>query len=384
VATDLGRSAVTIKLTYLVSHPIQYQAPLLRRIDAEEGLELRVVFENKPADQGFYDSGFRQKVEWDIPLTEGYGHVFLADTDLASEIRNSDVLWLHGWASPIMRKALGMARRLGVPVLMRGENCDLAMPDGTGPRGWLKRCYIGWILRRCDAFLAIGAVNENYYLRRGVARDRIFRVPYAIDNESFAAKAKAARPHRNDLKAEFGIDPERKVVLFAGKFMPRKRPDLLVQAMKSVDLPGEKPALVFVGGGEMETELRTLAPEAVFLGFKNQSELPPLYEMADVLVVPSEREPWGLVVNEAMACGTAVIVSDQVGSAVDLINDRCGRIFRSDDAGALAQALVDCLENSEEMGRAAEATIKQWGFAEDIDGLKQAIKYVKSSDDAKS
>ena len=381
MVANLGGSAVAIKLTYLVSHPIQYQAPLLRRIDAEEWVDLRVVFEKKPADEAFFDSGFKRPVEWDVPLTEGYEHAFLADTDLISEIKKADVLWLHGWGSSGMRKALVLARRMGVPVLMRGENCDLAMPDGKGPRGWLKRIYIGWVLRRCCAFLSIGTMNENYYLRRGVSRARIFPMPYAIDNEGFSAKAQAAALKRKEFRTGFGIAPQQKVILFVGKFMPRKRPDLVVRALNSIDWPGTKPALVFVGSGEMEDKLRALAPDAVFLGFQNQSALPPLYEMADVLVIPSEREPWGLVVNEAMACGTGVIVSDQVGSAVDLINDWCGRIFQSSDVEALGEALVDCLANSEKMGKVGQATISQWGYGADIDGLKQAIDYVKSGDD---
>jgi glycosyltransferase involved in cell wall biosynthesis len=384
VAKNVGRSAVAIRITYFVSHPIQYQAPLLRRIAAEEGVDLRVVFEKRPADQGFFDTGFKRPVEWDVPLTEGYEHTFLADTDPISEIKGADVLWLHGWGSPIMRKVLTQACRPGVPVLMRGENCDLAMPDGKGPRGWLKRRYIAWVLKRCHAFLAIGMVNKNYYLRRGISPDRIFPMPYAIDNENFTAKAKEVASQRLNLKAEFDIAPEQKVVLFVGKFMPRKRPDFLVRAMNRVDWLGVKPALVFVGSGELEKELRVMAPDAVFLGFQNQSALPAFYDMADVMVVPSEREPWGLVVNEAMACGTAVIASDQVGCAVDLIDDACGRIFPSGDVSALADALVICLENSEQMGMAAETTIRQWGFEADIEGLKQAIDYVKSGDDTKS
>ena len=378
----MGRPAVAIKLTYLVSHPIQYQAPLLRRIDREKGVNLRVLFENRPADQAFFDSGFKRPVEWDVPLTEGYEHAFLTDTDLIAEIKKADVLWLHGWGSPIMRTALTHAHRLSVPVLMRGENCDLAMPDGRGARGWLKRRYVGRILRQCSAFLAIGTANKNYYLRNGVPRDRIFLMPYAIDNEGFSAAATAAAAQRNDLKAGYGIDPEQKVVLFVGKFMARKFPDMVARAVNRIDKPGVKPALVFVGSGEMEEKLRAMAPEAVFLGFRNQSALPALYEMADVMVVPSEREPWGLVVNEAMACGTAVVVSDQVGCAVDLIDDRCGRIFPSGDMAALSAAIVDCLENSATMGKASAAAIRKWGYSEDVAGLLLATDYVGRGNDA--
>lgn len=373
----MGRQTVAIKLTYLVSHPIQYQAPLLRRIAKEDGIDLRVVFEKNPTGSAYFDQGFKHQVEWDIPLTEGYENVSLNDTDLSLEIERSDVLWLHGWGSPVMRKALSRAHKFRVPVLMRGENCDIAMPDGMGPRGWLKRLYVGRILRRCHGFLAIGTENKNYYLQRGVLPEQIFSMPYAIDNDRFAEQAKTAYPKRDGLKATLGIAPEQKVVCFAGKFMPRKHPELLIHAINSIDWAGTPPALVFVGGGELEKKLRDLAPDAHFPGFKNQGELPAIYDMADVMVLPSEREPWGLAINEAMACGTTNITSDQVGCATDLIDDDCGRVFPSGDIHALAEALEYCLKHSVWMGEAAKAKINQWGFKEDIEGLKQAINFVK-------
>ena len=381
MASDLGRSAVTIKLTYLVSHPIQYQAPLLQKISREKGIYLRVIFERIPVGSGCFDPGFMRQVEWDVPLTDGYEHVLLDDTDLKLEVENSDLLWLHGWASPVMKKALLFAKWQGVPVFMRGENCDLAMPDGIGPKGWLKRLYIRWILRQCHSFLAIGTENRNYYLKRGVLPERIFMMPYAIDNESFATAVQSKLPDRNALKSQFGIGLEQKVVLFTGKFIPRKHPDLLLRAMNRIEWPHEKPALVFVGEGEMEAKLRALAPEAIFLGFKNQSELPQIYAMADVLVIPSQKEPWGLVANEAMACGTAVIVSDQVGCGPDLINEQCGKIFPAGDVDALSEEIVCCLEKSEKMGKAALARISKWSFSEDIDGLKQAINNLFKNND---
>ncbi len=94
--------------------------------------------------------------------------------------------------------------------------------------------------------------------------------------------------------------------------------------------------------------------------------------MADVLVLPSEREPWGLVVNEAMACATAVITSDQGGCAGDLVTDDCGTVFPNGDENGLAAALSRCLRNSDAMGRAARKAIRKWSFEEDVRGLRQA------------
>ena len=350
---------------------------MLRLISKEPQIILRVVFENNPENLDYFDPGFKRKIEWDLPLTDGYNNEYLSNTNLDNEIKNADVLWLHGWGSSVVRKALRIAKREGVPVLMRGENNDIAMPDGYGLRGLFKRWYINWILSHCSAFLAIGSDNKNYYLNRGIPNHQIFITPYAIDNNQFISSSNAFEPIRSDFKSGLGISAEQKIILFVGKLIPRKCPDIIIKALDQIDWKGNvKPALVFVGDGEMREKLINLAPTAFFLGFKNQSELPAIYNVADVLVLPSQREPWGLVVNEAMACGTAVIVSDEVGCARDLLNNGCGEVFPSGDVLALTKSIVYCLENSESMGKISQQTIKEWGFSEDIIGLNEAINYL--------
>lgn len=364
---------MSVRLLYLVSHPIQYQAPLLRRIAVEPGLSLRVAFERVDTEQGYFDDGFRTRVRWDVPLRDGYDSVALAETSLASEIGAADVVWLHGWASPMRLKALALARVNKRPVLMRGENQDQAMPDGRGLKGWIKRRYLGWIFRRCAAFLAVGSGNADYYRARGIGSERIFSVPYAVDNAGFAERAAGADLAK--LRRDFGLPADRPVVLFAGKFQRRKRPDLMIEAWKRLAEP--RPILLMVGDGEMRAELEAMRqPGVVFAGFRNQGELPAFYALADVFVLPSESEPWGLAVNEAMACGTAVVVSDQVGCVRDLVADDCGAVVPCGDAGALAAALARVLAASHAMGQAAARRVARWDFEADVVGLKAALAYV--------
>lgn len=365
-----------MRLTYFVSHPIQYQAPLLQRIAEQADIDFRVIFETSPPAGRQYEPAFGTTIQWDIPLREGYDNTDLADTELTSEIRSADVVWLHGWQTRTLRRAIRFAHRFHKPVLMRGENCDIAMPDGSGLRGLVKRAYLNRIFRCCSAFLTIGSANAEYYRNHGVPDDKLFFTPYAIDNERFGSAAAAARESRITRKKEMGLGSEQPIILFVGKLERRKRAELLAEAYSRANFGNLDPALVFVGEGEVEPALRTLVPGAVFLGFRNQSELPALYGMADVVVLPSEREPWGLVINEAMACATAVVASDQVGCARDLVTGDCGIVFPSGDAGALAAALERCLAHSEPMGRAAQEAVRRWSYDEDIRGLKQALDYV--------
>lgn len=373
----MGRGVISISLKYFVSHPIQYQAPLLRRIAAEPGIRLRVVFENMDTAQTYYDPGFGHSVTWDVPLTDGYEHVPISNTSIDAELADADVIWLHGWQSTTLRRVLRVAHRRQIPVLMRGENCEMAMPDGSGLRGWLKRRYINWIIRRCSAFLCIGTANRAYYLHRGVSPDRLFMMPYAIDNDTFAARADASDEAVQLLRDRLEIADARKVILFAAKLMPRKRADLLIQSTQLLSTDEDAPILVVVGDGVCRSELQSSAPNARFTGFVNQSELPVYYRMADVFVLPSEREPWGLAVNEAMACGTSVVVSDEVGCGPDLVNDTTGRTFPAGDANALAAAICECLENSEILGANARTHILDWGYTADIYGLKAALNWVR-------
>jgi len=351
----------------------------LRRITKEPGIQLRVIFERIMPQHRYFDEGFQREVQWDVPLTDGYDFTALDGTSLQREISECDVLWVHGWQSGTLRQAIRMAAGSGKPVLMRGENCDIAMPDGGGLRGWLKRLYLARIFKKCSAFLAIGSLNRQYYLQRGVDADKIFQVPYAVDNAAFAAAADQAKTARPSLKEQLGIAADTPVILYAGKLSRRKHPDLLARAAQSLGDMNPAPALVYVGDGEMMTELRHLARDALFAGFVNQSELPAFYEMADVFVLPSEKEPWGLAVNEAMACGTAAIVSDQVGAAFDLADGDCGAVFESSNMAALAGALRKCLAAPDEMGAQARRKIAGWDFEADVDGLKRALQFVRIS-----
>lgn len=365
------------RFLYLVSHPIQYQAPLLRRIAAEPGIDLRVVFGDLSSAQAHHEPDFGLDVAWDVPLLDGYESTALSDTHLRQEISQTDVLWVHGWQYPWQRQAIVFAKQYGVPVLMRGENWFGAMPDAWGPAGLLKRFWRRYVFGLCAGFLTIGSRNHDYYRAHGIGPERLFPMPYAVDNRSFAERAAASHAGSETLRAALGLKPGAKVLLFAGKLMARKRPDLLIAAWRQARWQGEAPALVFAGDGALRDGLREQAPEATFAGFRNQSELPALYALADLLVVPSEREPWGLVVNEAMACGTAVIASDQVGAAHDLISPETGAMFPAGDATALAAVLADCLPRAAALGDAASRRIASWDFEADISGLKAALQAVR-------
>jgi len=373
---------VTTKLLYFVSHPIQYQAPLLRQISNQPDIDLNVVFEADYSEGRYFDTGFGVELEWDIPLRSGYKNHLLSEIDAAQYLKKADVVWFHGWQSRRFKNLLKLAKKIGTPVLLRGENWEGAMPDGVGVLGWLKRRYLSQIFSKCSAFLAIGSVNRRYYIDHGIFEQKIFDVPYAVDNSFFGqSKTDSAAL---DFRQEFGIPENRKIILFAGKLTARKKPDVLLKAWSEAAwTSGERPSLVFVGDGELKQSLMASAERSdmkediIFTGFRNQTELPAIYQAADVFVLSSEKEPWGLAINEAMASGTAVIASDQCGAAFDLLSNETGAIVKAGDISELAGALVSVIGRSDEMGRAARRRIENWDFEADIAGLKLALDFVR-------
>lgn len=364
-----------IRLLYVVSHPIQYQAPLLRLIAGQPDIRLKVLFK-RIVTEGAFDPGFGRQVRWDVPLLDGYDYDRLGWRSFGRELAQADVLWLHGWEGAAMKAMLVAARLAGVPVLMRGENWDGAMPEFPGWRGRVRRLALSTLLSLCRAVLTIGSRNALYYRRHKVAEDRLFLMPYAIDNQAFGAAALVSDPEA--LRQRLGLPQGRRIILFAGKLMRRKHPHTLLAAWRQAfaDESG-RPLLVFVGEGEMAGELAAASgPDVHFLGFRNQSEMPGLYALADIFVLAAEREAWGLAINEAMACGTAVIASDQCAAAFDLIDENVGRVVAPGDVRALAAALTEILPRAQIMGERAKAKVAAWDFAADVAGLRQALKFV--------
>ncbi len=390
------------RLAYLVTHPIQYQAPLLRTIAAEPDLDLQVFFRSDFSVGRFQEADFGREIEWDVPLLEGYKYAFLPalgartratfwrpfNYGLSRRLATGgfDALWIHGYARPFHWQVAAAAKRHGLKVLIRDE--ATAISTRRGPVKQLaKRAFFGALRRLCDGFLAIGALNRGYYLENDIPAERIFSMPYAVDNAYFQAGAAQAAAGRAKLRAELGLEPDRPVILFAARFTPRKRPgDLLEAVARLAEDPGvATPHLLFAGDGPLRPELERRAAEVGlgsvrFLGFRGQLELPALYDLCDVFVLPSVFEPWGLVVNEAMNAGRAVVVSDQVGCGPDLVEPGVnGHLFKAGDVGALRDALARLVADPEAcraMGRRSLEIINRWSFREDVEGLKAALAFV--------
>ena len=386
------------RLAILASHVIQYQAPLFRMLACQPEIDLSVFFCSDWGSQSYHDKGFGREVKWDVPLLEGYHFEFLPNWNIRPDAsrfwgqinpriivhlrrRKFDAIWVHGWARFTDWMAMLAAFTFKIPVLIRGESNLL--PVLPPWKSTLKRIVLSNLFRRTSAFLAIGRLNAEFYGAYGVPKQKIYMVPYAVNNDFFLSQADKLATRKGDLKQELGIAPELPVVLYSGKLIQQKRPADLLKAFEYFS-ESRRAVLVYVGAGPLESKLKEYAEEkhlpVVFAGFRNQTELSKWFTIADVFALPSGHEPWGLVVNEAMCFSLPVVASDQVGAVGDLVRGGVnGFVFSARDVRSLAHHFELLLSDPQlraRFGQKSREIIEHWSYHEGVNGIIACVEAV--------
>lgn len=381
------------KLAVITTHPIQYHAPLYALLTQRGVIDMKVFYtwgESVLKDK--FDPGFGKVIEWDIPLLKGYAYEFLENTadDKGSHhfngIKNPglieavdqyspDAILLYGWSFHshlrLMRHYKGR-----VPVIFRGDSTLL---DQSGfIQGLKRKLFLAWIYRYIDKALYVGKSNYDYFRYALVPKKKLIFGPHAIDNGRFACQDPVCQSRAAEYRKQLNIAANEAVFLFAGKLEPKKAPDQLLQAFTEAGMPG-RIHLVITGNGPLEGLLKEKYgrhQQVHFLDFQNQASMPALYQMADVFVLPSigPGETWGLAVNEAMANGKPVIVSDKCGSARDLVEHGVnGFVFEAGQLTSLRNALFSMIQVEpewEKMGNASKEKVQQYS----MENLAKAIE----------
>ncbi len=382
----------------MTSHPIQYAAPLYAYLNRHPELDITVFFCTDISLRGARDPGFGRSVAWDVDLLAGYTAVFLGERaktrskagfwslvcpELAREIKKNrfDVVWIHGQQFAAYVFAFALAKLRGIPVMTRADShMGLVRP-------WLRREVRNSVLalqyRFIERFLAVGRANHDYYRALGVPEQRIFHVPFSVDNERFMRASALTEAERAEVRAGMGVFDERPILLFASKLLPRKHPDDLLHAAAMLKAQGHTFHVAIAGSGVLSAELQRLAAElqlgnVSFVGFMNQSQLPRLYAASDVFVLSAENEPWGLIVNEAMCAGLPVVVGAGMGCVPDLVREGVnGFTCVAGNPKSLAMALGALVGDAalrRRMGNESRRLISEWSYEEGLQGILAAVR----------
>ena len=392
-----GEPRKPVRLAAVLSHPIQYYSPWFRWVRKHAPIELRVFYLWDFGVAGHRDPHFGTRVKWDVDLLDGYDSVFipnhaskpgaahfwgLNNPDLPKQMGawRPDVLLLFGykWASHL--RAIAWARRAGIPILFRGDSHLL----GRGRPRPLTRFALRALFSRFAGVLYVGQANREYFEAFGVPPSRLFFAPHSVDASLFDRSNAAHLAATARIRAELGLVPSTRVVLFAGKLVAAKQPLELLRAFAGLRRPDW--ALIYVGEGpekaRLEAEAAGTGADVRFLPFANQSEMPSRYLLADVFALPSRGvyETWGLAVNEAMHMGIPCLVSNRVGCQRDLVQPgETGWVFDAERPDELAATLGGALDDAsspsrrEPMREAVLRRISGYTYAQTTDGLLAAL-----------
>ena len=390
------------RLAIVASHVIQYQDPLFRLIAADPEIDLTVFYCSRHGIDRFLDADMATTLSWDIDLL-GYPHRFLwnASRDLNrgyARLINAGVvpalvrghydavIFMTGWGTVTALLGMLTCRLVRIPFFVYGDSSF--PPPEDSARARIRAGLLRMLFAVTTGFMTSGVLNAAYYRHYGADPRRFFLLPWAIDNERFARESALRPDERAALRAHYGIAPDAVVFLFSAKLVERKDPFALLKAHERMR-HRHRAAVVFMGDGALREPLERYAREhnlggAHFIGFVNQTAIPKHYAMADVFVLPSTYEPRGAVINEAMACGLPVVVTDRCGSIGDIVLDGDNAfIYPAGDAGALAaimDRLVDDAALRARMGRRSREIIAGWDFARGVAGIKAMLRWTAAGE----
>jgi len=384
-----------LKLAIITTHPIQYNAPFFRLLQERGNITLKVFYtwgESVLANK--FDPGFNKPISWDIPLLEGYEYEFPENTakekgshhflgiinpGLVKSLEAFDpkALLVFGWSFQSHLKVMRHFKDRRT-VIVRGDSSLLDKIPFH--KRWARNLFLRWVYRHADYALYAGQNNYAYFKKMGMKDRQLIYGPHAIDNNRFSDSGNLQEDEALSQRRDLSIPADAVVFLFAGKLEHKKAPDLLLQSFVSAGL--QNAYLVIIGNGVQESLLKKKYAQYAnirFLDFQNQSRMPMIYRLADVFVLPSRGpdETWGLAVNEAMAAGKAILVSDRCGCAADLVQPGInGYIVKAGDEQDLREKLQILVADKNvlrTMGEASKKMITDFSYDKIADALEKLL-----------
>ena len=382
------------KLAIITTHPIQYNAPFFKLLTERGKVQLKVFYTWPQAIEGFDDPDFGRKVQWDIPLLEGYDWrtvdniskhpsskswkgINCPNLILKIEEFDPDAVMIYGWNFKshfdAMRYFKGKRE-----VWFFGDSTLL--DEKPGIKKMIRRIWLTLVYRYTDRAFYVGTNNKAYFKAHGFQDEQLAFFPHAIDNTRFKDDDEGKYKEKaRELRQKLGYQIGDFVVLYAGKFEPRKDLHFLIKSILNINQQKQVPIhLLLAGDGPLFRELFDLAngsPFIRFIPFQNQLDMPVIYRIGDIFCLPSQSETWGLSVNEAMACGRPVLLNEKVGCAVDLVEDNFnGRVFRNNSSHHLEMVIKELAKSDlTKLGLNSSEKVEEFTFEKKCIAVENSI-----------
>jgi len=374
------------RVAIVVGAPTPYRDPLFERLARSADYDIQALYcrDHQP-NQGWRLDAPHYPARYlrNLAPAGWHGRLLIGGINpgLRRELRafRPDAVIVYGYNTATTLLAILWAGKHHIPVLMRSDS-NLLDEQGKPPLLLaFKRLFLRWLTNRVSGFLSVGTLNSRYWLRYGAKPERIFLARYAVDNDYFRSQAARYGTSRAQIREE-NAWRQRYLLLYVGRLIPVKGVDVLIEAFRRISQVRADIGLLIVGEGPERRALEKQAqdsPQVFFLGFRDWNQLPKFYAAADLFVLPSLREMWGLVVNEAMASGLPVIATRKVGSARDLIVEgENGYLVPENDPGALASAIDRACESEQRLlllGEKARCTVQNWNYDSTLAGFHKAL-----------
>jgi glycosyltransferase involved in cell wall biosynthesis len=377
------------RILIITTHPIQYHAPLFAYLTKNSIYQLKVLYTSGKGAGELYDAEFGKMRSWNIDMLNGYDYEILQNNSKYKEgnhffsIRNPELLqeisnynpsllvifgWNHSSHLKVMRHFKGK-----IPIVFRGDSTALDDQDGSFFKRFLRYIFLRWVYCYTDFVFSPGTASDKYFLNAGLDPKQIIRAAHAIDNDWFSSFSSEESERLDNLKKKYQVSDSETIFLFAGKFTSKKNPMLLINAFSGLVSSNPGARLFLVGDGPLEAEIKSrynalsddVARRITILPFQDQPSMKLIYRVANIFVLPSQGpgETWGLSVNEALACGTPVMVSSRCGCAADLVKDGInGYVFASGDISSLQHKMAICCDKKVSGMLSANANSSIEGF----------------------
>jgi len=344
-----------INVYYFLDHPIQYQNPLLDKLSLSNKINLKVIYLSNFSLSSYFDKDFNKIIKFDGIEKMNYDYFFLFKNKKNSKIKfliklftilkknKPNYFWVHGYSDFYTISSIIIASILNIKVLVRGESNNLLK------KNFIHKLYVKIFFFLIDplvsTYLSIGKKNKEFYKK--LTKKKIIEIPYVVGD--FSKKKRITINNSTHLRARLKIDKDSFIIFFNAKIIERKNPEILIRSFLQVSqLYKKKMYLILAGDGILKHILIKKYKNfrnIKFVGFVNQELLSDYYSLADLFILPSKYDAWGLVVNEAMQFNKAIITSKNVGSSYNLVkNGVNGYVFNN--THHLKQSIINIANNN--------------------------------------